>query len=112
MPSKKESSKKELVRKLKKEVEKNFFLTVQNREFLMSHAESLPAGIIRKMLESLKEHNKKVQKYIEIAIDNNPRLAIEMKTKAKQLKQKILKLRESEEQTPTEETLEKELGNI
>ena len=102
--------------KLKKEflaeLEKNILLNNKNRHFLLSRIDSLPDQVLTTLLKELKKQNRMADKFLKIAIDNDPDIVEDMKTKAKQFKNKVTKLKESEEIKDVETTLEEELKQI
>lgn len=105
-------TKAQLITNLKKEAQKNLLLTMKNREFLISSASLLPEKILKNLLKNLKDQNKKTEKYIEIAINNNPNLAMEMKSKSRVIKQKISELQENEEKSNIEKNIDEELQKL
>lgn len=94
------------------EVGKNILLTRANRNFLLINGKLLPEKLIKIIYKELKSQNEMIEKYIKIAIDNNPELVEEIKSRAKKNKNLILKLKESEEKGGAEMELEEELKNI
>lgn len=103
------SSKTKLASELKSEVEKNIYLTMENKYFLLENFSVLPEKILKGLLKDLKKQNTTARKYIEKAIDENPGLVTEMKSKSRILKQKLTEIQEEEGKEAIERKLEKQL---
>lgn len=93
-------------------LEKNLFLTKSNKKKLLLKFDSLPERALKDLFRMIKDQNDQADKYITIALEDDPTLIKEMVSLVKRIKKKIVHLKESEEKGGLEELLEEELNNV
>ena len=99
-------------KKFLKALEENLYLKEVNKKFLISHFDTLPKKVLKRLFEEIKSQNETTEKYISLALEKDPSLVQDMQSAVKNMKKKIVGLKESEEKSDLEQTLEEELKKI
>ena len=103
-----------LLLEFKTELKRCLLLSDEDRKYWLDNAETLPTIIIEGVLKVVKEKNGLMDKYMRIALQNDPNQThlIELKTKIKQLKQTSLTIEEKVQTPNADEELERKLANL
>jgi hypothetical protein len=99
-------------KKLKNEIGKCILINEKERKFWLEKADALPETLLRHLYEIIHGENLLAERYIRIAIKDDPKLLIELGKKIKNVKRKTLILEESSESSTKEAELEKLISKL
>lgn len=98
-----------VLRALKKEMDKNLYLADSEKRYWLTNAAKLPPKMIGYFLYLLKNENRIAEKAIKKAINNKPGLVSEITNKSKTIRAELRKLRNLEEASEADQSLEEYL---
>lgn len=99
---------------LRSEIARCILMEVEDKDFWLEQADTLPAALLDRVIDAVREQNSKVDAYLDAALkdDKDHRYLAELKEKIKKAKAAAFAMDEKGEKAGAEEMLKKELGNL
>lgn len=99
---------------LRGEIARSILMKEEDKMFWLEQANTLPAALLDKVVEALKEHNSRVDEYLDAALkeDKDHKYLAELKDKIMKIKAAAFAMDEKGEKSGAEENLKKELENL
>jgi len=101
-----------LAKAFKHEVQRSILLEEEDKKMWISKANTLHPDLLKMLVKLVTDSNRRVWKYIRIALTGNPAMLAKLRGKIKKITKETLALEEKAATPSAEKMLEEELGKI